>query len=181
MTSRHAPPVWRTVLGGVHGEATMLELVPRFGMSQRFSVRLDGEEVADVALGWFREGGDLTIAGVHHELRRERLASGAFQLLHDGHVLAEARKPSAFFDRFQVEHDGRRYELAKARWWARRFELREHGQVVGTIAPRHVLTNRCELALPPDLPLPVQVFLAALAVLMWNRDANAAASGGGAT
>jgi hypothetical protein len=159
--------------------AVMLELVPRVAMSQRYSVRRDGVEVAEVALAWFREGGELVIEGVPHELRREGLGSGAFTLTRDAVVIARAHKPSAFHNRFEVEHDGRRYELVKAAWWMRRFELRSDGQTIGSIAPQHPFTRRCEIALPVELGLAVKVFLAALVALMWNRDASAASSSSG--
>lgn len=159
----------------------MLELVPVFGMSTRYSVRSDGREVAEVALGWFREGGELVIDGVRYQLRREGLASGAFQLSRDGGLVVEAHKPSAFSNRFDIEHDGHRYELAKAGFLTKRFELRQDGRAVGSIAPHHPFTRRCEVALPDALPLPVQVFLTALVVLMWNRDANTAAGTSGST
>ena len=151
----------------------MLELVPH-GLSERYTVRRDGAEVGDVALGWLREGGTLTIDGAAHELRRERRASGAFLLLREGAVVATAHKPSAFRDRFDVEHAGQQYELVKASLWSRRFELRAGGQAIGVIEPAGIFTRRCDVRMPGGIETPVQVFLAALALLMWRRNAAAA-------
>lgn len=153
----------------------MLELVPRFALSERYSVRQNTAEVAEVTLAWMREGGELVVGGRRYELRREGWASGAFQLLHDGVVVAQAHKPSAFSNRFEVRHDGRGYELVRSGWWTRRFELRRDGQTIGQITPHHPFTRRSAVTLPPDLPLPVQVFLMGLVVLMWRREASAAA------
>lgn len=156
----------------------MLELVPRLSMSQRYSVRRDGIEVAEVDLAWWKEGGRLEVEGGTYGLRREGVKSGAFTLSQDGQVLVAAHKPSALRNRFEVEHDGQRYELVKAGWWMRRFELRAGGSTVGSVAPLHPFTRRARVSLPGELPLPVKVFLAALVALMWRRGSSGAAAGG---
>lgn len=159
----------------------MLELVPRFGSARRYTVRRDGQDIADITLGWVREAGDLTIDGVAHELRREGLLSGEFLLSRGGAVVARARKPSALRRRFEVRHDGQVYELVKARWWGRRYDLRAGGRTIGSIGPHHAFTRRAEIALPAELAVPVQVFVAALVVLLWKRDSQAAGGGGGSS
>lgn len=157
----------------------VLELVPRFGLARRYTVRRDGQDVAVLRLSSFREAGQLRVDGVAHELRREGLVSGAFTLSRGGAVVARAHKPSAFRKRFEVELEGRTLEVEKAAWWGRRFDVREHGQVVGGIAPHHPFTRRAEIALPPDVGLPATVFVASLVALMWHRDAGGAAVGAG--
>lgn len=155
----------------------MLELVPRLGSSRRYTVRRDGQDVAEFTLAWLREAGRLHIDGVAHELRREGLASGAFTLSCAGMPIVTARKPSAFRNRFEVDREGRRYEVVKASWWGRRFEVRADDQPIGSIGPHHPFTRRAAIDLPEDIGLPVQVFLAALVVLLWNRDSSGAAGG----
>lgn len=159
----------------------MLELVPRFGSSRRYTVRRDGQDVAELTLALLREAGQLDIGGVAHELRREGFVSGAFTLSHAGTPIATARKPSAFRRRFEVDHRGRRYEVVKAAWWGRRFEVRADDRPIGSIGPHHPLTRRAAIDLPEDLGLPVQVFIAALVILLWNRDASGAAGGAAGT
>jgi hypothetical protein len=153
----------------------MLELAPTLWSSRQFRVLRDGESVAELQLAWIREGASITIDGVAHQLRREGF-SGAFVLSGGGQPLARAVKPSAFTNRFEVEHAGRTYELRKANWFTRTFEFREGGVPVGSIRPHHPFTRRSSISLPGDLPLPVQVFVTALAVLMWNREQAAAAN-----
>lgn len=155
----------------------MLELVPLSAFSERYRVERDGIAVAEFKLGWLREGGELAVEGVSYELRREGRMSGAFLLRHGGAVAARADKPSGLRRRFDVEHDGRRFEFVSAGFWTRGFELRRDGATVGRIIPRHAFTRRAAITFPADLPLPVTVFLAALAALMWKRDAAAASAG----
>lgn len=155
----------------------MLELVPRRISSRRYEVRRDGEPVAEISLSWFREAGTLHIDGVAHELSRTGLGFGAFTLTRGGAPVARAHKPSAFRNRFEVEHEGRVYEVMKASWWGRRFAVRTDGRAIGSIGPHHPFTRRSEIVLPAELGLPVTVFLAALVVLLWNRDASAAGAG----
>lgn len=157
----------------------MLELVPALGSSRRYRVRRDGHDVAQFTLAWLREAGRLHIDGIAHELRREGLVSGAFTLSCQGMPVASARKPSALRNRFEVEYEGRQYEVVRAAWWGRRYEVRAHGQPIGSIGPHHPFTRRAEIALPDELTLPVKVFVAALVVLLWNRDSSGAAGGGG--
>lgn len=141
-------------------------------------MRRDGRDVAELTLGWIRESATVRIDGVPHELRRAGLASGDYTLSRGGAVVATARKPSSLRSRFEIEHEGHVYELAKAAWWGRRFRLREGGQTIGSIGPHHLFTRRSAIDLPAELGLPVQVFVAALVAFMWKRDAGAAAGGG---
>lgn len=154
----------------------MLELVAQGWSSRRFHVVTDGRVAAEITLGWFREGGALTIDGAPYTLRREGAISGAFILGHQGLEVVWARKPSAWRERFEVEYEGRTYELVKASWLRNSFELREHGRTVGAVRPRNIFRRRSEMMMPEELPLPVIVFVAALVVLMWNRRNAAAAS-----
>lgn len=66
-------------------------------------------------------------------------------------------------------------------WWGRRFEVRTDDQPIGSISPHQLFTRRAVIALPDDLMLPVNVFIAALVVLLWNRDSSGAAGGASAT
>jgi hypothetical protein len=155
----------------------MVELVPHGWSARRFSVVRDGEAVAELQLGWVREGGEVTIDGAPYELRREGLMSGAYRLTSHRAEVARARKPSAWRNRLEVEHDGWTYELAKRSWWGSTYELRLSGSPVGEVRPRHLFTTRrAQVHMPDDMPLPTVVFVCALVVLLWNRE-SAAASG----
>lgn len=157
----------------------MLELVPSGLLGRRFAVSRDGVVVAELNLALLREAAEITIEGAVHELRRQGRLSGAFELSHHGGVVARARKPSAWRNRFEVEHESRHYELEKESWWSRRYELRDASGPVGGVRPVHVFTRRAEIDLPDELTLPGKVFVTALVAFLWNRDASAAAGGGG--
>lgn len=155
-----------------------LQLVPGGWASRRFALVRDGRPLARLHLRMLREGGTIDVQGERYELRRQGVLSSAFELHRFGVLVARARKTSAVRHRFGVEHDGRFYELRKATWWGRAFQLREHGRPVGHIRPLHPFTRRSDVYLPDSLSVPAQVFVSALAVLMWRRDAGAAAGGG---
>jgi hypothetical protein len=154
----------------------MLELVPQGWSARRFTVTRDGETVAELTLGWVREGGQVEIDGAPYELRREGRISGAYLLTHHGTVVARGRKPSAWRNRLEIEHEGWTYELTKRSWWGNTYELRLHGSTVGAVQPRHLFTRRAQVRMPEDMALPTVVFVCALVVIMWNRE-SAAASG----
>ena len=50
------------------------------------------------------------------------------------------------------------------------------GRAAGVIAPRGAWTRRSTADLSDDIPLPVQVFVLWLAVLLWKREQDAAAA-----
>ena len=103
--------------------------------------------------------------------------SGEYSLSRVGIEVARAWKPSAWRERLEVTHEGATYELAKARWWGNTYELRADGRVVGSIRPHHPFTRRSAITMPAEFPLAATVFVAALVVLMWNRQAGAAGGG----
>lgn len=152
----------------------LLELVPHGWSSRRFTIRRDGETVADLELAWLREGGAVTIGGEPFELSREGLVSGVFALSRVGIEVVRASKPSAWRERLEVTHEGATYELAKASWWGNAYDVRADGRAIGSIRPRHPFTRRSAVTMPEEFPLAVTVFIAALVVLMWNRQAGAA-------
>ena len=127
-------------------------------------------------ISWWREKGVLTIDGKSYQVYREGLASGDFVLESPDTIVARARKPSAFRRAFIVEHGERQYTL-RANWPFRRaFQLLDGEMEIGSISPEGFLTRRAAVVMPQDMPLPVQVFAVWLAIILWKRDANAAAA-----
>lgn len=156
----------------------MLELVPRSPFSRQFILLRDGQPIAELALGLVRERGSIVVAGTPYEVRRERLLTSEFVLSQRRQEIARARKTSAVRNRFEVTWDSHVWELVKVTWWGRAFAVREGGTEIGSMRPEHAFTRRSLIDLPDDVPVPVAAFLAALAVLMWNRDQSAAAAAG---
>jgi hypothetical protein len=149
---------------------------PRHLFSWGFDLYLDGELLTGFDMAWLREGGQFTWDGTEYQLSREGLWSGDFLLLTGDEVRARATKESAFERTFVVRLDERALRLEAASVFSRSFRLSEHGVMIGRVTPDHFFTRACTLDVPGDLPVPVQVFIFWLVVLMWRRADSAAAA-----
>ena len=154
----------------------MLEATPKHFFSNDYVLRSSGETLAELDVSSWRERAEFEIDGVPHRLYREGLVSGAFVLERDGGISARAVKPSAFRDRFELEWGSRSYTIRKLSWYGRRFGIFSDTQQVGGIAPAGAFSRRTVVQLPSDWPAALQVFVFWLALVIWNRDAAAAAS-----
>ena len=154
----------------------MLQAVPTHWLSWNFTVTQGSEVLANIDTPRWSEKGVLTIDGRTYRVYREGLASGDFVLESPEMIVARARKPSAFRRAFIVEHSGRQYSL-RTKWpCGRAFRLLDGETEIGSISPEGFLTRRAAVVMPHDMPLLVQVFVVWLAIIIWKRDANAAAS-----
>lgn len=154
----------------------MLKAIPTSWFSWDFTVTDGTQPVANIDISWWREKGELTVQGAAYQVYREGLMSGAFILEKGGAVMARAEKPSAFRRSFIIEHAGRQYTLRAKAALGREFLLLEGEREVGSISPEGIFTRRASVALPESLPLPVRVFITWLTVILWKREAQAAAS-----
>ena len=154
----------------------MLEARPISIFSRDFSIEAGGQRVALLDVSHWREAGEVLIEGQPHRLYREGLMSGAFVLENQGQALARAIKPSALSSQFNLEIDARPYFLKRDSAFRRAFSVFEGESLVGTIRPAGIFTRRASLDLPQDWPIPVQVFVFWLVVIIWNRDDSASAS-----
>lgn len=153
----------------------MLELVPAFG-SRRWAIRRDGADIVELKMSLMREGAEFAIDRVPHEITRKGLMSAVHTLSRDGLPVAQARALGAFRTGFDVEHEGSTYRLTRPGLLARGFEVSRDGQRIGSIAPRKLLSNRSDIDLPDDVDLALQLFLAALLIFQWDREASAGAA-----
>jgi hypothetical protein len=147
----------------------MLRVVPTHWYSWDVTVTDTSRPVADMTMSWWREKGALTIDGSTYRLYREAPMSGAFLLEQAGSVLARAEKPSIFRREFVVRHAGREYTLRPRSIWGRAFVLLAGPRQVGSIAPKSTFTRHADADLPPDLPLPVRMFIVWLTMISWRR------------
>ena len=150
----------------------MLRAEPKGFFSWDFRVYDASQEIADISLDWWTESADVLIAGETCRVYREGLLGGAFNFEVRGVGVARAEKPSAFFRRFLVNSDQRRYELKARSPFTRRFGLYEAGRLVGTIEPAGWFIRKATIDLPDDIPSPVQVFMFWLVWIMWRRAAR---------
>jgi len=151
----------------------MLHIAPTHWYSWDFTVTDESRTVADIAMSWWGEKGELTIADTTYGVRREAPMSGAFVLEHAGSVLARAEKPSFFRREFVIHHAGHEYTLRRESFFRRAFVLMNGSQQIGSVAPKSTFTREAAADLPHDLPLPVRMFIVWLTVILWRREQNA--------
>jgi hypothetical protein len=165
---------------GVPGSdgVTTLTLMPKQWWSWDFLVMEGPRQLAFVDVSSWWEKGILTVEGVVHRVYREGATSGDFILERQGQVLAQATKPSAFRDTIILRYDGREYILRKKSIWRRAFILMSGGTEIGSLAPNSTWRRDATVTLPESWPRPIGVFVIWLAILLWKRDAHAAAAGG---
>jgi signal transduction histidine kinase len=155
-----------------------LTLVPRRWYSWDFDL-VDGDRrLAGLEMSWWREKGVLTVDGVDHRIYRESLA-GDFVLEQNGTVVARATKLSVWTNSFVLTCGGHEYSLRKRSMWRREFVLRSGQTEIGSLVPRNMWTRHAQVTLPPDWPLAVRAFVIWLTILIWKRESDSAAAGGG--
>ena len=156
----------------------MLKAIPKRWFSWDFNVTEGSKPVAEIDLSWWREKGVLTIDGVSYTVYRERLMGGEFKLESAGSVLARAEKPSAFRRTFVIKHRDRHYTLKAKSAFRRAFVLMQGDREVGFLSPDGLFTRSASVHLPEELPLAVQIFITWLAIILWKRESETAASSG---
>jgi len=147
---------------------------PKGFFSWDFAVSEGDDEIAEVSFAWFRERGELKVKGEPCAIYRESLM-GDFCLEWNGEVVARATKTSMWTRRFVVRFEGRELVLEAASIFTRAFVLRdagEGGDELGRISPAGIFSRKAVIDLPDDVPLPVQVFMFWLVVIMWRRAAK---------
>ena len=153
----------------------MIEAVPKHIFSNDYVLRGTDGRVAELDVSSWRERAEFVLDGATYRLYRDGMA-GPFVMERDGTVIARARKPSVFRNRFEIELPDRSCELRKTSLSGRRFGVFEGDRAAGEMAQAGFLGRRIRLSLPADWPAAIQVYLFWLALVIWNREA-AAASG----
>ncbi len=108
-------------------------------------------------------------------LNREGLLSGMYRLLQGEKVIVRAEKPSVWKNSFVIDLAGREVHLKPDGPSHRTFTLYDTDDgVLGRIVREGLFKVRATLDLPADWPLPLQLFVFWLVVLIWSRDNQAA-------
>ena len=158
----------------------MLYARPKGLLSNSFRITdAGGDLVAELAVAFVKEGGQLHHDGKVYRLEREGLMSGPLRLI-DGHeVLYEASKPSMIRNRFMVTVRKADLELSPVSFWMRGFRLvGPDWAELGTIRRPSLLSRRALIDLDDRVPVEAQLFLFFLANVLWRRADNSAAGGG---
>ena len=155
---------------------TMLEASPKNFFSTNYIIRVPGRTPAVLDVSLWRESAEIELDGAVHRFYREKIFGGAFVLERAGVVIARAVKPSAFRSRFDVELGGKRFVVRKVSMWRRRFGVFSGEQQIGVVRPAGVFTRRALIEMPSDWSLAHEVFIFWLVLIIWRREAAAAAS-----
>jgi hypothetical protein len=153
----------------------MFEAVPKHLFSNDYVLRGTDGSAAELDVSSWRERAEFVLDGASYRLYRDGMV-GPFVMEHDGAVVARARKPSVFRNRFEVELPDRNCELRKISWSGRRFGVFEGERLAGEMAQSGFLGRRISLSLPADWPAAIHIYLFWLALVIWNREASAAGS-----
>lgn len=154
----------------------MLQLVPQGWLGWNFDILDNDRKIAEIKISTLPESGTFSLDGIDYRAYREGMFSGDFFLESDGQTIARAQKPSAFLSSFNITHIDRSHTLKKESFVGRSFILLEGDREAGSIRPEGFLTRKANASLPEMMPLPVQLFVIWLTILLWRRETNAGAA-----
>lgn len=152
----------------------MIEAVSKHVFSNDYVLRGAGGSVAELDVSAWRERAEFGLDGASYRMYRDGMF-GPFVLERDSTVIARARKPSAFRDRFEIELPDRTCVLRRTSLGGRRFGIFVGDDAVGEMAQVGLFGRRIRLSLPPEWPEAVHIYVFWLALVIWNREAAAAA------
>ena len=137
----------------------------------------EGRHLADLDLSSWRERGKVVLSGAEYRVRPEGFR-GPFVLDDGVSVRARARRTSLLGCAFEIEYEGDHYILKKRSFWRQALVLQQGAEELGTIRPAAWYKRDARVELADRLPLVLQAFALWLALLVWKRDAAAAAGAG---
>jgi hypothetical protein len=146
----------------------------------RYRIIADGQPVATWDGSVWKVGGQLELAGRRYQVRGNMWGSKYGMATEDGVAVAAADRVGR--KRWTVEADGRTYEFRRASMWRQEEELHSGGRRVGSVKRTSVWRGDAVAELP-GLALPVQIFVLAVVLTMWDSQsaaASTAAAGGAA-
>lgn len=148
---------------------------PKSILSWGYDLSMGNASLVSMDVSWAWGRGSFEWEGVRYDLYRETPCIGDFVISDGKGVIVRAVKENPLVRAFTVRFGDREFRLAAAHPLTRRFVLEEQGNAIGEISP-YILSRKGWAELPDDLPIPVCVFLFWLVVLIWRRQASAAAS-----
>jgi hypothetical protein len=153
----------------------MMALVPKRWFTWDFELEDSADRpCGEIGLSAWRERGSVTADVQQFRVSRDGWL-GPFVLSGPGGEMARAVKESAFRQRFELTIEGRGYTLERRSLWHREFGPFLGDNQVGSVAPEGWLSRLAQADLPEDMPGWARAFVAWLTLLMWKRDADAAA------
>lgn len=148
--------------------------------SLHFRIEADGDPLATLTLGTWRERSTLTLGKRTLWMTREGGWRRMYFLKERAQTLATAWPPTFFARGLVLLHEGEEYALVPTSFFSRHLELRRRGRSLARIRSHGFLGRRVTLdldeSLEPTLPPEVRAFILWLSILTWNRGSAAAAA-----
>ena len=137
-----------------------------------YDITVDGRPLARWNGSSWKPGGTFELDGRRHQVRSNTWATTYVMADDNGTTVATADRVGR--KNWTVQADGVSYTFRRASIWRHEEELLSDGRRVGSVK-RNSMWSSDTVADLPGLPLPVQVFILAVVLTMWDS-ASAAAS-----
>ena len=155
----------------------MLTCLPQSPCSWNFRILGASSGPAALDFNFFTEQGGITLGAAKFVVRKHGPFSGHWTLEREGQSIAEARKPNAFFRRFEVAAIEIPLTIQASSPFTRGFDILSGDRPLGAIRPAHPFTRRAFIECASEVPELAQLFSFWLVVLTWRRRArNSSAS-----
>ena len=149
---------------------TSITCLPQKICSWNYLITVSNSDVtASVEFDFMSERGNIILEADSYKIEHAWL-SGEWSLELAGEIIAVAIKPNLFTRLFQIDYDSQKLVLKAQSPFARSFAIEQNDTSIGTIEPIHLLTRRATVNCSANVPIPIQIFLFWLTVLMWRRD-----------
>lgn len=150
----------------------MLEAVPKGWLSNNYIIQQDGLPTVELHKNMWSEQGGWLLDDLQYTITRDGM-TGPFILLVNGAEIARAHKQSVWTKTFDLYYEDKQYLLKAKSVWTREFIVLFNDQIIGSVFHNSVWTRKFIIDIP-GLPLPLQLFVGWLALVMWQRDEAAA-------
>ena len=155
--------------------SAMLEARKASVWKNRYDIIADGRRLATWDESSWKAGGTVELDGRRYEVRANMWGNKYGMVDADGTPVASADRVGR--KNWTVEAGGRTYEFHRASMWRQEEELHSEGRRVGSVK-RSSIWRGDAVADLPGLPRPVEVFVLAVVLTMWDSAAAAAATAG---
>lgn len=141
-----------------------------------YRISAEGREITRFDPGWWRAGGTFALHGHEYTVRANMWGSTYGMTDERGAAVATAEKVGR--KEWTVGAGGTVYRFRRVSFWRSDQALMDGDREVGRIT-RDGVWKAGAIAELPGLGLPLQVFVIAVVLTMWQQQAAAAASSGG--
>ena len=136
-----------------------------------YDITLDGRPLARWDGSSWKPGGTFELDGRRHHVRSNMWATTYVMTDDDGTTIATTDRVGR--NTWTVQADGVSYDFRRPSIWRHEEELLSDGRPVGSVK-RNSIWRSDTVADLPGLPVPVQVFVLAVVLTMWDQAAAAA-------